>query len=219
MYPRHTFNDVIERVEKLTHSRRMHVWFYISCRPAFLVLTTPCLQVALGVWHDESRGISRHQAPPEESFDIDGINSAEEEGPAKPSGSGRSSEPPTRPPSSASERMSGPDDDFDMDGALGAKPNETRGNADEFDFEVEMWDDTLFTDGPSSTSANLTNPTTALSKPPTKPPAPPFNQDEDQDMWDVVDGLQAQAKPNEHTVPPGKPPALVDDDDWDDMYA
>ena len=25
MYPRHTFNDTIERVEKLTHSRRMHV--------------------------------------------------------------------------------------------------------------------------------------------------------------------------------------------------
>lgn len=29
MYPRHTFNDTIERVEKLTHSRRMHVRFYI----------------------------------------------------------------------------------------------------------------------------------------------------------------------------------------------
>lgn len=31
MYPRHTFNDTIERVERLTHSRRMHVWLYVLC--------------------------------------------------------------------------------------------------------------------------------------------------------------------------------------------
>jgi replication fork protection complex subunit Csm3/Swi3 len=72
----------IERVEKLTHSRRMHVCFYISCRSFFLDLTTPDIQVALSVWHDEARGISRYQAPPEESIDIDGINSDEEEGQA-----------------------------------------------------------------------------------------------------------------------------------------
>ena len=41
MYPRHTFNDTIERVEKLTHSRRMHVRFYIPSRSALLDLTTP----------------------------------------------------------------------------------------------------------------------------------------------------------------------------------
>lgn len=215
MYPRHTFIDTIERVEKLTHSRRMHVWFYVLRRSAFLDLTTPDIQVALGVWHDEARGISRYQAPPEESIDIDGINS-DEEGQAEASGSGRASEPPTRPPSSASDRTSGPDDDFDMDSVPGAKSTGTQGVADEFDFEVEMWDDTPFTDGPTT---NPTNSTTNPPKPLTKPPTPSFGQHEDQDMWDLVDELQAQAKSSENTVPLEKPPAPVVDDDWDDMYA
>ena len=180
------------------------------------------MQVALGVWHDEARGISRHQAPPEESIDIDGIDSDGEERQAEPSGSRRSSEPPTRPPSSASERASGPDDDFQMGGAPGTKATETQGAGDEFDFEVEMWDDTPFADDPAPTSTNPTIPTTNLPKPPTKPPAPSFNQDEDQDMWDLVDEIQTRAgPPNENTNPLGKPPAPVDDDDddWDSMYA
>jgi len=40
MYPRHTFNDTIERVEKLTHSRRMLVRLCISYRSRLLGLTT-----------------------------------------------------------------------------------------------------------------------------------------------------------------------------------
>jgi len=177
------------------------------------------VQVALSVWHDEARGISRHQAPPEESIDIDGINSDEEEGQAEPSGSNKTSGPPTRPPSSASERTSDPDDDLHMDGALGTGSTEKQGVADEFDFEVEMWDDTPFVDGLPSASNNPAEPATNLPRPFTNPPAPPSNQDEDQDMWDLVDELQAQAKPNENTVTPGELPAPVADDDWDDMYA
>jgi len=161
MYPRHTFNDTIERVEKLTHSRRMHVWFYVPRQSAFLDFTTPNIQVALGVWHDEARGISRYQAPPEESIDIDGVNS-DEEGHAEAPGSGRASELPTRPPSSASDRMSGPDDDFDVDSAPGAKSTGTQGAVDEFDFEVEMWDDTPFADGPTTKPTNPPKPTNAV---------------------------------------------------------
>lgn len=169
------------------------------------------MQVALSVWHDESRGMSRHQAPPDESIDIDGINSDEEDQ-AGPSGSRQSSAPPTRPPSSASEWASGTDDGFHMDGVSGAKIIGAQGGGDELDFEIEMWDDTPFTDGPASTSTNPTNP----PKPSAKPPVSPFSQDEDQDMWDIADEL---AKPSENPVPPGKPPALADDVDWDDMYA
>jgi len=105
-----------------------------------------------------------------------------------------------------------------MDSVPGAKSTGMQGGVDEFEFEVEMWDDTPFTDGPATTSTNPTNPTTNPPKPLTKPLAPSFSQDEDQDMWDLVDELQAQAKSSENT-PPGKPPAPVDDDDWDDMYA
>ena len=169
------------------------------------------MQVALSVWHDEARGISRHQQPPEESIDVDDINSDEGEGQAGPSGSGKTSEPPTQPPSSASDRMSGPESDFDMDGVLGSKPTGMQRAADEFDFEVEMWDDTPFTDG--TTPANPAS--SAIS-----PPAPPPGQGEDQDMWDLVDELQAQATSSENAVPQEKLPVPVyDDDDWDSMYA
>lgn len=178
----------------------------------FLNLIISRLQVALSVWHDEARGISRHQLPPEESIDIDDINSDEEEGQAGPSGSGKTSELPTRPPSSASDQTSGPENDFDMDGVLGSKPTRSQGAAGEFDFEVEMWDDTPFIDSTSTASVNPANP-------PANPPVPPLCQDEDQDMWDVVDELQAQATSSENTVPQEKPSVPVDDDDWDSMYA
>lgn len=102
-----------------------------------------------------------------------------------------------------------------MDGVPGTTSTGTQGGVDEFDFEVEMWDDTPFTDGPTSTLTKPTNP----GANPQKPPTPPFNPDEDQDMWDLAYELQVQAKPNENTAPPGIPPAPVDDDDWDDMYA
>ena len=163
----------------------------------------------MSVWHDEARGISRHQDPLGESIDID-----EEEDQAGPS----DFRPPTRPPSSASERTSGPDDDSNMGGDPGPASNGRGGGEGEFDFEVEMWDDIPFLDGPESGHANPTDPVTDLSKPSTKLPPTFSNQDEDQDMWDILDGLQAQAKPNEDPNPSKGPPVPADDD-WDSMYA
>lgn len=108
-----------------------------------------------------------------------------------------------------------------MGGAPGIKPTGTQGGGNEFDFEVEMWDDTVFTGGPTSTPTNATNSANNPPGPSTNPPAPSPNQDEDEDMWDLVDELQqAQAKrPDQNTVSPGAPPAPAEDDDWDDMYA
>lgn len=177
-------------------------------------LTRPDVQVALSVWHDEARGISRHQEPPGETIDVDGTDSDEGEGQAGPSNiAEQGSEPPTRPPSSASERASGPDEDFDMEGVNIAKSTGVQEGGDEFDFEVEMWDDTPFTNGPTSTPTNPPGPAT-------KPSAPSLNQDDDQDMWDLVDELQARAKRNGgDDLPPKGAPAPADDDDWDSMYA
>lgn len=78
-----------------------------------------------------------------------------------------------------------------------------------------MWDDTPFTDGPTSTSNNPTNPAAGLPGPSTLP----LDQDEDQDMWDLVEELQAQAKSTKDINPLEGPPAPADDDDWDSMYA
>ena len=158
-------------------------------------------------WHDEARGISRH-----ESIDIGGIDSDEEEHQVEPPRSRQTPEPPTRPPSSASERTSDPEDGFDMN--PGQKYTEAPGGDDEFDFEVEMWDDAPFAEGPPFSSTNPTNPV-ALAK----PSAPPLSQGEDQDMWDLADELQAQAKSPGDANPPDRLPEPVDDDDWDSMYA
>lgn len=82
-----------------------------------------------------------------------------------------------------------------------------------------MWDDTPFDNGPISTSSNPTNPSANPHKPSTKPPVLPLNQGEDYDMWDLVDELQVQAKSSVDVNLTEGPPAPVDDDDWDSMYA
>jgi len=105
-----------------------------------------------------------------------------------------------------------------MDGDPGAASNGKQGGEGEFDFEVEMWDDIPFLDGPESALANTTDSTTNLSKPSTNPPATLSNPDEDQDMWDLADELEGQAKPNEDPNPSKGSPAPADDD-WDSMYA
>ena len=172
-------------------------------------LTSQGAQVALSVWHDEARGISRHQEPPGELIDVDEVSTDEEAG---PSSSRKISEPPTRPPSSASERTSGPDRDFDTEGVSGAKSTGIQGGVDEFDFEVEMWDDSPFTGALGSTSG------TSPQRPSTKPPVLSLNQDDDQDMWDLADELHEGVKPNEGVNPSQGPPTPVDDD-CDSMYA
>lgn len=109
--------------------------------------------------------------------------------------------------------MPGPDDDFDVDVAPGTKSTVAQGSRDEFDFEVEMWGDAPFADDPIPTPSNQTDPV----KPSTV--APPLNQGEDQDMWDLVDEFQAQPKSTENPNRSQAPPAPVEDDDWDSMYA
>jgi hypothetical protein len=111
--------------------------------------------------------------------------------------------------------MSDPDDDFDMNVVPATKSTGTSAGGDEFDFEVEMWDDAPFNDGPS-TSGDPTNPVANPTKFSAKLSAPSLNQGEDQDMWDIADELQAQVK---STDPLEGPPVPVDDDDWDSMYA
>lgn len=105
-----------------------------------------------------------------------------------------------------------------MDLAPATKPAGPPGGGDEFDFEIEMWDDIPFADGPTSTSGDPTNPVDSLPEPSTKLSAASQNQGEDEDMWDIADELQAQAKSTEDGPPEG-PPVPVDDDDWDSMYA
>lgn len=106
-----------------------------------------------------------------------------------------------------------------MDVVPGTTSTGTQGGGDEFDFEVEMWDDIPFVVDPTSTSSDPKDTIANLQKPSTKLPVLPLDQGEDQGMWDLVDELQAQEKATEDVSSPKGSPASLGDDDWDSMYA
>lgn len=193
------------------------------------------LKVALSVWYDESKGLINGKRP-EDLVEID-PDSDEENAADDSLPDATRPDPPTRPPSSASERSNN-EEDLDMDVMIqedeerqlqstSSAPAATRAakstvaGADEFEdeFDVSMWEDMAFADDP------VPGPTNPVSK-------PSAHEDEDQDMWDVVAELEAETpaakvavyseKPmeTEPAPPPSKPTASSSYlDDWDDMYA
>ncbi|RPD66172.1 Swi3-domain-containing protein [Lentinus tigrinus ALCF2SS1-7] len=185
MYPNTQFIDTVQRVEKLCHSKRMNV--------------------ALGVWRDESKGlINGHDVNADGSDHSD--SDADNDDAPRPTDvpiatdNERSSPAPSRgpslPPSSASE-ADGLDDDFDIDAMIREE-------------EVAQ---TQGPSGPSTTSAPA----------PRRAPAATSNtpMDEDEAMWDAMDDF-----PAEPYVPPDReqavkkptapaPPMDEDEDMWD----
>ena len=227
------FRDTVERVEKLCHSKRMHV------RP---ILPTPshlrCMltetKVALSVWRDEARGLANDR-PIDLSSDDEGrdisktADNSSGHPPSEPLPSSGAASPittspiPTRPPSSASEHAS-VDDDFDIDAfirseadhavsqpappASAPKAKHTYGRLKEHPGltaeDETMWDE-LVGDEP------VLAPT---AKPPGAVPAERLF-DEDEDMWDVVREMEKESPP---PVTGTEQVALTNDDDWDEMY-
>ncbi|KAI0664769.1 replication fork protection component Swi3-domain-containing protein [Cubamyces menziesii] len=209
MYPNNHFIDTVQRVEKLCHSKRMHV--------------------ALSVWRDEAHGLinGRKIPGPDDPLSSDSdsdreiarhvrLQSEDDKGRSKGKGPqdvpiatddersspARSTHQPSLPPSSPSasgSSLGALDDDFDID-AMIREDEAARAQA--------------------STSASAS----ANSKPPQVAYGAPRGgtaDDEDEAMWDaVMDDL-----PDEPYVPPqrpNRPPAStggveedMDDDMWD----
>ncbi|KNZ71797.1 Chromosome segregation in meiosis protein 3 [Termitomyces sp. J132] len=190
MFPRTTFRDTVERIEKLCHSKRMHV--------------------ALGVWRDEEHGLINGRKPEDDDEVID-LTEIHHGDATLQSGSSRASSPasngaayassssrlPSRPPSSTSGLD---DDDFDIDAVIheeeetmqAVTPSSKGGEDDAMWNEIDTLQDA------------------------TKSTHPPPVQDEDEDMWDVLREMEnddAARKPKSPSVAPDP------DDDWDSVYA
>ncbi|KAG6866958.1 hypothetical protein C0991_003874 [Blastosporella zonata] len=242
LYPKTTFRDTVERVEKLCHSKRMHV--------------------ALSVWRDEAHGLvngrqleddeeiidlteNRHDAPLTHNT-TSRASSPTSNGAAYASSSSR---PPSRPPSSGSELD---DDDFDIDAVIRdeeerlARERETNSNVssvsvrdtekggivlDEDGDDAAMWDALDSMQGtmpqaiePSATQSRIDeddamwNDIDALAAPPAPPS--PVRVDEE-DMWDVVRELEngtTASKARPMVAAPSQADS-VSEDEWDSVYA
>ncbi|KAG5645243.1 hypothetical protein DXG03_006660 [Asterophora parasitica] len=220
MYPKTTFRDTVERVEKLCHSKRMNV--------------------ALSVWRDEAKGLINGRKPEEDDDLTENMEETEIRDPETGSSRGSSpvsggaayasssSCPPSRPPSSGAEL----DDDFDIDAviraeeerqareAAGSSPSVAPTNAAEKgkakavvsdDEDESMWDviDAMGTfpptQAPSTTTTRMDDDdamwdelhtleaSTVTVSAPTKPPPVQQPMNEDEDMWDVVREVENDA--------------------------
>ncbi|PCH38010.1 Swi3-domain-containing protein [Wolfiporia cocos MD-104 SS10] len=201
LYPKMQFRDTVRQVEKLCHSKRMHV--------------------ALGVWRDEAKGLINGRKPESvgDAEESDAEDSGMNERPltsqdALMDEGSHSSREPSRPPSSPEPASSDAEqmDDFDIDAVIAEeeerrrkeaaaaqslpaplpsvyqpKPNANT-NAMEEDDEA-MWDE-LMGDLPDeivtgSSDMLASNASTSKSQPRPEP-------DEDEDMWDALREMEAE---------------------------
>ncbi|KAH0583820.1 hypothetical protein H2248_009419 [Termitomyces sp. 'cryptogamus'] len=238
MFPRTTFRDTVERIEKLCHSKRMHV--------------------ALGVWRDEEHGLINGRKPEDDDEVID-LTEIHHGDATLQSGSSRASSPasngaayassssrlPSRPPSSTSGLD---DDDFDIDAVIHEEEerlakesnsfdptkitlnieNRTKRNIVTGDDDAAMWEALDSMQGAASETMQAVTPSSKggeddamwneidTLQDATKSTHPPPVQDEDEDMWDVLREMEnddAARKPKSPSVAPDP------DDDWDSVYA
>ncbi|KAI5899348.1 Swi3-domain-containing protein [Schizophyllum commune H4-8] len=247
MYPRTQFNDTVERIEKLCHSRRMHN--------------------QLGMMRDAAFG----KAPKEDAIDLsdsdnDDARERPQNGITLPSSSSPRSSPPARSRASSSRPPSLPPDSSDPGDAV--MTDGTRSSAaPDNDEDAELWA-AIEEDNNAMLSAKAPAPRRpptndfdddmddafavfdevhgAGGPPPAPPPPPEFDMDDDFAMMDEIEAEQraapqsssAPAKADDQSAKPAasqngaaatapnssppKPRTTSDvEDEWndDDMYA
>ncbi|KAF8077900.1 hypothetical protein FPV67DRAFT_1662683 [Lyophyllum atratum] len=217
MYPKTTFRDTVERVEKLCHSKRMHV--------------------SLSVWRDEAHGLVNGRKPHDDDDDEiidltenpggDPTTSKNESSRASsPVSDGAadassSSHPPSHPPSSGAEMDD--DDDFDIDAVI--RDEEARvakeraasqasdtltnftTNRDKGKGRLDDDDDTAMWEALDAMQDNVSHAAQFASTVP--------RMDEDETMWDELDALQDGALSVTAPVKPSSGDLDEDEDMWD----
>ncbi|OCH94933.1 Swi3-domain-containing protein [Obba rivulosa] len=239
MYPKTQFRDTVHRVEKLCHSKRMHV--------------------ALSVWRDEAKGLVNGRKPGNTAIDLtsDSDHDSDE---AMDTGNGKRNSTSRQgdnilstprmlsvPPSSASEAMSSDAlNDFDIDAMVRedeerqaaqmfvAAPafRPSRGNDVAMDEDEAMWDElmsgidteTMFQHPPVITTTHVPSGTSNAVSAASREP--------DEDMWDLVREFEAEEARLPSTTSrqgPDRPDAesgvqesrsvqASNDEGWDEMY-
>ncbi|KAL4267307.1 Chromosome segregation in meiosis protein [Pleurotus pulmonarius] len=202
LYPKTQFRDTVERVEKLCHSRRMHV--------------------ALGVYRDEAHGkIVRD----EDVIDLtDEDDNAREPPASEPASEPASSRVPSEEPSRG-QTTDFDDDEFEAAireeeqrsrptksperNVVPPKPKATFGQAGDDDFmdvDGDLWDQLIegaFDESAGNVSGNTT--------------APKASEGNDDDIWDVVDEVEREQGGT--TIQKAPAPVISEaEENWEDMY-
>ncbi|KAF9013866.1 replication fork protection component Swi3-domain-containing protein [Cyathus striatus] len=217
LYPKTQFRDTVQRVEKLCHTKRMHV--------------------ALSVWRDEAHGKTHTYEDDEDDgaiVDLTDKNPTEVhelEDRASAPGSdtvayASSSPPASRPPTSASEFD---DDDFDIDAIIQAEqdllakkmpsnpsaPVDKQPQSLSRDEDEEMWN--LFNDPPPVSDAHKAAPSRDIVV--TEQSAQNVTMDDDQNMWEAIDELEESQVAASSAHPSAHDTSITDyDPDIEDMY-
>ncbi|EPQ58019.1 Swi3-domain-containing protein [Gloeophyllum trabeum ATCC 11539] len=223
MYPKMQFRDTVNRVEKLCHSKRMHV--------------------ALSVWRDEAKGLVNGMKPDDP---IDLVSDSDEDDAddgerTKPDGrqslgrdvggaSDARSRAPSRPPSSPSIGQVTDVDDFDIDAMIREeqemeadrvpapqdthRPTEGATAGDDMDIDDEaMWAEMMMEDAgvpsipPVPTSIKNTDDNTTAAAAQTGG----ASVMDDEDMWDVVREMELESQKPGSSVAAG-PETLPSED-------
>ncbi|TFY57666.1 hypothetical protein EVJ58_g6881 [Rhodofomes roseus] len=230
MHPKTPFRETVKRVEKLCHSKRMHV--------------------ALTVWRDEHKGINRDRkidpdldesSDDEEASNLKlGANDPRDSNEVRDDddvhdGERASSHPPSHPPSSEPPSSDG-FADFDLDAMIREEEERQAAEANAGrigpvgtsapqskpavrDEDEAMWD--AFDDDVPHNPGTSTTPYATI---PTNP-----DPDEDEDMWDVIREMEAAesskaSAPSETSGPANAKASsssqpATNDEGWDEMYA
>ncbi|KAG6369762.1 replication fork protection component Swi3-domain-containing protein [Boletus reticuloceps] len=200
MYPKTSFKDTVNRVEKLCHSKRMQVK-----TPAYLAglssLTYIHHKVRLSVWRDEFKGVTNGKKLDDDPDVIDlaepTLVGTEDDGDDKESEdpqlkSVRASErTPSLPPASSEAD----DDDFDIDAVIRAEEDRLA---------------TLRAATTDSESLHTSRPPTLPEKVPTSNSNPEAMDVDEASLWESFDDPPAMLDPPQSGPPPSAP---VDDDE------
>ncbi|KAJ6630859.1 replication fork protection component Swi3-domain-containing protein, partial [Mycena sp. CBHHK59/15] len=226
LYPKTPFKDTVERVEKLCHSKRMHNM--------------------LSVWRDEAHGISGKAPGENDEHEHDAmIDLTEPSVPASTPDSDQadyassSSHAPTRPPSSSEGGYDDDIDEVDFDEIMRAGMRESGSRQAEADGagpqpiqvsrrsapirvvdtaeddEEALWAQMHGADADAPASSRPA-PAPAPSR-----PAPAPAQEDDEEMWNLVNEMNGEPVPSAR---PTAVPVPQNDDDmgwdmWDEMDA
>ncbi|KAK7693523.1 hypothetical protein QCA50_003091 [Cerrena zonata] len=228
MYPKMQFKDTVQRVEKLCHSKRMHV--------------------ALSVWKDEANGTihgKRLDDPIDLTSDSDKDEVDRDDADKKPViAKDEPSQPTTKPTTKPTPSSTNIDSDFDFDAMIeedqqqmysagplppSSPPSEafatqSKPSADDDD------DEDMFDKLDASFDYSALDGTTAVASTAQRTSVA---ADEDEDMWDMVREMEMEesTRQSEHqpslpsaaaSTQDGQPeqsaPRPTNDDGWDDMY-
>lgn len=204
LYPKTQFKDTVDRVERLSHSRRMHV--SLPVRYAFV--SHQPMKNALSMWRDEFYG-TKPTVDVEEDLEVSNDSNETQNDPEH---AGQASSSPSRPPSSV---VTDHEVDIDIDDAFIREVEDSvsaeLGNIQKEKMIVAEDAEMLFLDeAPDSHRES--------KKAAMVPNISDDFPDDDDAMWDILDEMDGTNINSVNKAKPQAPYVSTVEEGWGDMY-